>query len=90
MYADDTLIIDSMMYRLAGDIYIFVPAFLNVADDPDTFIYYAMKAVYVVEFIAMALSLPTTLLHNYCLSRTTVFHPNVARIAQVWRCLGCS
>ncbi|KAK6015957.1 acetyltransferase, GNAT family [Ostertagia ostertagi] len=46
--------------------------------------YYLLSIIHISEFTAVAFSLPVTFLHNCCLRRSTIFHPNLIRIAQVY------
>lgn len=74
---------EQMMIRLYGDVLIFVPAFIFTEHEMDHLQHYMLETIHAIEFIAVAISIPLTMMHNYCLARSTFFHPNLARIVQV-------
>ncbi|VDO56073.1 unnamed protein product [Haemonchus placei] len=60
------------------------PTFIPTEDSPYLINHFMLSIIQAIELIAIVFSLPVVLLHNYCLTRSTIFHPNLVRIAQVY------
>uniref|UniRef100_A0A7I4Y349 G protein-coupled receptor n=1 Tax=Haemonchus contortus TaxID=6289 RepID=A0A7I4Y349_HAECO len=75
---------DTITYHLYGDIFFIAPTFIPTKNSPYLINHFILSIIQIIDLIAVVFSLPVVLLHNYCLTKSAIFHPNLVRIAQVY------
>ncbi|VDP22357.1 unnamed protein product [Heligmosomoides polygyrus] len=78
-----TAAIERTVLLLSGNVSVYVPVFLSPNDTVNSPLHIALKSVYLFETLASVATIPLNYLTIRGLSRTTAFHRNLCRIAQV-------